>query len=339
MYAYSTRPDERSIRYHKELGMPLLGETKNFDRRTLLGGAAALAGALALGVTWSSSGAALAAQNGDYPESVYSAKEYAFDGPVEIAAGVSKLTMQNVGMMDHHFMLLKFADGKTMADFGPAMEQGLGGLATLGVAVGGPGSASPGENSSVLMDLVEGNYVAMCLIPDDDGIPHAAKGMVLPITVTAAATPTAQVALTADATVTLTEFHFMGIPETSAAGPQLWEITNTGTQLHEMGIAKLAPGVTFEMVQAMLMSTEATPAADMAAMATPDAATNDMATPAAAGAPFTSIGGAAPMSPGTSLWYTADLDAGDYFAICFVPDSESGAPHFVLGMISPFTIS
>jgi hypothetical protein len=221
------------------------------------------------------------------------------------------------------------------------MEQGLEGLAALGVAVGGPGSASPGESSSVLMDLAEGNYVAMCLIPDDDGIPHAAKGMVLPITVTAAATPTALVAPTANATVTLTEFHFMGIPETTAAGPQIWEVTNTGTQLHEMGIAKLAPGVTFEMVQAMLMSTDATPAADMAAMATPDAATatSDMATPAAAGAPFTSIGGAAPMMPGTSMWYTADLDAGDYFAICFVPDAESGAPHFVLGMISPFTVS
>jgi len=317
--------------------MPLYEETRNFDRRTLLGGAAALAGALALGGMATRPGGALAAQNGDYPESIYSAKEYAFEGPTELAAGIAKLTMQNDGSMDHHMMLLKFADGKSMADLGAAMQQGLAGLATLGVAVGGPGSASAGEQSSVLMDLAEGNYVAMCLIPDDDGIPHAAKGMVLPITVAAAATPTALVAPTANATVTLTEFHFMGIPETTAAGPQIWQVTNTGTQLHEMGIAKLAPGVTFEMVQAILMSTEATPAADMA---TPESDTVGMATPAAAGPPpFTSIGGAAPMSPGTSMWYTADLEAGDYFAICFVPDAESGAPHFVLGMITPFTVS
>jgi len=319
--------------------MPLHGETRNFDRRTLLGGAAALAGTLALGKMVVRPGGSLAAQSEAYPESVYSAKEYSFEGPTELTSGISKLTMQNDGMMDHHMMLLKFADGKSMADFGAAMEQGLDGLAALGVAVGGPGSASAGESSSVLMDLAEGNYVAMCLIPDDDGIPHAAKGMVLPITVAASATPAALVAPTANATVSLTEFHFMGIPETTVAGPQIWEVTNSGTQLHEMGIAKLAPGVTFEMVQAILMSTEATPAAEMAAMATPDAATSDMATPAAAGAPFTSIGGAAPMSPGASLWYTADLDAGDYFAICFVPDAESGAPHFVLGMISPFTVS
>ena len=316
--------------------MPVNGETGNFDRRTLLGGVAALAGMLALGKMAATPVGVLAAQSETYPESVYTAKEYSFEGPVDLVAGISKLTMQNAGMMDHHMMLLKFADGKSMADFGPAMEQGLGGLATLGVAVGGPGSASAGVSSSVLMDLAEGNYVAMCLIPDDDGIPHAAKGMVLPITVAAAATPAALVAPTANATVTLTEFHFMGIPETSAAGPQIWEVTNTGAQLHEMGIAKLAPGVTFEMVQAMLMSTEATPAADMA---TPESDMTGMASPAAAAPPFTSIGGAAPMSPGTSLWYTADLDAGDYFAICFVPDGESGAPHFVLGMISPFTIS
>ncbi len=86
----------------------------------------------------------------------------------------------------------------------------------------------------------------------------------------------------------------------------------------EMGIAKLAPGVTFEMVQAMLMSSMR-PAADMA---TPEAEMRRGIT-AAAGPPFTSIGGAAPMSFGTSLWYTADLEAGDFFAICFVPDAES----------------
>jgi len=308
----------------------------NADRRTVLGGMAGFAAALALGTVASRPSRAAAAQAGDYPEAVYTAKEYAFEGPAELPAGITKLTMQNDGMMDHHFMLLKFADGKSTADFGAAMQQGLAGLATLGVAVGGPGTASSGEKSSVLMDLVEGNYAAMCLIPDDDGIPHAAKGMLMPITVTAAATPTALTAPTAGATVELTEFHFMGIPETVTAGPLLWEVKNTGTQLHEMGIAKLAPGVSYEMVQSMLASTEATPAADMA---TPASDMSDMASPAAASAPFTSIGGAAPLDPGTSIWYSAELEAGDYFAICFVPDAATGAPHFALGMMMPFTVS
>jgi hypothetical protein len=34
-----------------------------------------------------------------------------------------------------------------------------------------------------------------------------------------------------------------------------------------------------------------------------------------------------------------DLAAGDHFAICFVPDFETGAPHFALGMIAPFTVA
>jgi hypothetical protein len=44
------------------------------------------------------------------------------------------------------------------------------------------------------------------------------------------------------------------------------------------------------------------------------------------------------MSPGFTVWSVLDFEPGDYFAICFVPDAESGAPHFALGMIAPFTV-
>ena len=55
--------------------------------------------------------------------------------------------------------------------------------------------------------------------------------------------------------------------------------------------------------------------------------------------PFTSITGIAPASPGTQGWLVLDLAAGEYAAICFVPDTETGAPHFALGMIAPFTVA
>ncbi len=45
------------------------------------------------------------------------------------------------------------------------------------------------------------------------------------------------------------------------------------------------------------------------------------------------------MNPGQTVWAPLDLTAGDCFAICFVPDTKTGAPHFMLGMIMPFTVN
>src|SRR4051794_6179251 len=89
---------------------PMNWATNGIDRRTLLGGAAALAGTLTLNSLVV--GPRNASAQDAVPEVVYSAKEYAFDGPVELPGGIVKLTMKNEGMMDHHFMLLQFAEGK-----------------------------------------------------------------------------------------------------------------------------------------------------------------------------------------------------------------------------------
>jgi hypothetical protein len=314
------------------------------DRRALIRGAAAIAGAVAFSSALMRSDAVLArpaaaTDLSAFPESVYSGKEYSFTGPATISGGLARITLQNDGTMDHHLMLLKFNDGKSMADLQSAMQQGLAGLATLGSAVGGPGTVGAGQKSTVIIDLAAGDYVAMCLIPDDDGIPHAAKGMVLPISVTAPTATPAAAQPTADATIELTEYHFNGLPQTVTAGQGVWQVTNTGQQLHEMGIAKLAPGVTFDQVQAILSSSPATPMPGMPGMGTPAVGATDMSNPEATGAPFVSVGGAAPMQPGAAVWVAADFAAGDYFAICFVPDNGTGAPHFALGMIAPFSVS
>jgi hypothetical protein len=231
--------------------------------------------------------------------------------------------------MDHHAMIFKLNEGKTADDFPAALAQGLPGLFALGTAVGGPGGIGPGQQATVIHDLAPGNYLVLCLIPDEDGIPHAAKGMVLPVTVTAGTGTGA--APQADATITMMDFHFMGLPATVSPGAHVWEVTNQGQQVHELAIFKNAPGVTFEQVEAIFAAPEATPMAGM-----------DEGTPMAAETgppPFASVAGLAPASPGAGGWIVLDLDAGDYFAICFVPDIDSGAPHFALGMISPFSVA
>jgi hypothetical protein len=45
------------------------------------------------------------------------------------------------------------------------------------------------------------------------------------------------------------------------------------------------------------------------------------------------------MNPGYTNWAVLDFAPADYVAICFVPDPETGAPHFALGMIMPFSVS
>jgi hypothetical protein len=114
------------------------------------------------------------------------------------------------------------------------------------------------------------------------------------------------------------------------AGAQVWEAPNVGEQLHEMVIFHLQPGVTVEEVTAIF--------AELPEPGKP-AATPMAAPPASGPPPFTLVAGVAPMNPGFTNWPVLDLEAGDYLAVCFVPDPASGKPHFALGMLMPFTVS
>ena len=100
--------------------------------------------------------------------------------------------------MDHHGVLLKLHDGKSVADL--ATVKDLPGLFAVASSVGGPGGTGAKQTATVILNLEAGNYVLVCIIPDADGVPHMAKGMALPITV-AAATGEAAPAPVEDATL------------------------------------------------------------------------------------------------------------------------------------------
>jgi hypothetical protein len=306
------------------------------SRRTMLQGTASIAGAgligLALKQTVFAHSHDATPAAGSYPQSTYTAKEYAFDGPVNLTAGFNEITLQNDGTMDHHGMLLKLHDGKSVADL--ATVKDLPGLFQVAGGVGGPGGTGPKQTATVILNLEAGNYVLVCIIPDADGVPHMAKGMALPITV-APAIGEVDAAPVEDASFELAEFAFPDFPKTVTAGPHVWKVTNAGAQLHELIINRIADGVTADQVLAML----AAPADPMAGM---DMGTPGATAPAAAenaGPPFIGITGIAPMGPKETNWLKLDLAAGNYLALCFVPDSESGAPHFALGMAMPFTVA
>ncbi len=267
----------------------------------------------------------------EYPELEVIAADFSFDMPAATPAGFMRLTMQNDGKIDHHAMFMRVNDGSTLEDLQAALTQpDVGPIFAVSQSLGGP-EVGPGGRASVIAELLPGQYEVICVIPEADGTPHYMMGMHAPLEVTepAGEAPAPQ----ADLTVEMVDFAFE-MPEMAiAAGPQLWGAPNVGEQVHEMLILKLEPGTTADDLQAALQAID--PAA---AAATPGAAP---ASPAAMTGPppFFAIGGVAPMNPGYINWAVLDLEAGDYVAICFVPDPESGLPHFALGMIMPFTVA
>ena len=312
----------------------------SLSRRLFVQAAASLTGAGILGVglkegVFAHNGHDATPAAGAYPEAVYTAKEYVIEGPTSLESGFQTITLKNNGAMDHHVMFMKLNEGKTLADLAAAKD--LPSLLAAIVSYGGPGSIGAGQSVSVILDLAAGDYVLACLIPDADGVPHMAKGMVLPLTVTQA-TGEALPAPQEDATVELTEYSFHNFPKTVTTGQHLWKVPNIGAQLHEVAIYKLADGVTSDQALAILGApADSMPGMDMG---TPGATAGaDMGAPTPSEPPFVSVAGVAPIFPKEVNWLKVDFAPGNYLAVCFIPDPESGAPHFALGMAMPFSVS
>lgn len=85
----------------------------------------------------------------------------------------------------HELLLLRVKKGTTKAQVVDFFKKGGQGLPPflLGFA-GGSGALAPGGSDIVSLNLAKGDYVALCLVPDDKtGMPHAAMGMVVPFTI------------------------------------------------------------------------------------------------------------------------------------------------------------
>jgi uncharacterized cupredoxin-like copper-binding protein len=242
-----------------------------------------------------------------------SAMDDMFHGPTTISPGMTTIQIDNAGPSVHHVQLLRLHDGVTPEQATAAAQSpDLGALLALVDPVGGPGAVPAGGTQAVTLDLAAGTYLEVCFIPGDDGIPHVAKGMVSTLTVTG--TPTKTPPPIAAHTATLHDFRF-DLPDPFAGSGTL-AVTNDGPQPHELAIVKLEDGKT---------------AADIGAF---------FANPDASGPPpYTDAGGMAALAPGQTGYLDLHLQPGNYAAICFVPDSATGKPHAMLGMVSAFTVS
>lgn len=292
----------------------------HFTRRQALGSL----GVAGLAALWSRHGLRSAqAAAPPYRPYVITANDDQFQLAPSTPGGYTAVTLNNSGAEPHHAMFMRLNPGATVAEFMAAAKgPDPGALFALATSAGGPGSVDSGQISHAIVDLAPGQYVVICMVPDAKGMPHYQMGMVAPLTVTAAAEPGAAPA--AQTTIDLVDFSFDGLPPAVRPGRHVWKVVNTGAQLHEMVLNRLAPGHTFQQVAAMLTAPQ--PAGAPAA-------------PPPGPPPFTGVAGVAPMSQGAANWAVLNLTPGDYFAICYIPDIKSGKPHFDLGMMKPFSVA
>jgi len=244
----------------------------------------------------------------------FDATEYSFTLPDSLAAGQVTFVMRNTGKELHHAQLLKLNSNVTIEQFMTALQQGEGPALALVSQTGGTGVLDPGPNSEeVTLDLQPGTYVVACFVLGPDGIPHVVKGMIKPLTVTAAAAGATTLSPNAPVVVTLRDFIFES-PDTIPSGRNTWRITNAGPQPHEIQVARLSQGGSAQDVLRFFT------------------------TPPAGPPPYQSVGGFQGIDAGGSGFLTLSLTAGDYAFYCAIPDLNTGKRHLEEGMLKQVSI-
>jgi uncharacterized cupredoxin-like copper-binding protein len=242
----------------------------------------------------------------------YVASEFQFDGPDTLPAGWTTVHLKNEGQELHHVYFFKLDEGKTLDDFTAYLESGAEGMPDWITSYGGPNAAMGPMEITTTLKLDAGNYVATCVIPGSDGVPHMAKGMVKAITVSAEGGAGSEPE--ADISVSLNDFNFEH-SDPYTVGQHTVRVENNGEQDHELVIVKLDEGKT---------------ASDFIAAFAPGAPPGPP--------PGMPAGGTAPIAPGQVAYIYTNLTTGHYAVICFLDDLASGKIHAELGMVEEFDI-
>lgn len=240
------------------------------------------------------------------------AADYSFTSLDEIPAGWVEVNFSNSGKEMHHAQLARLNDGVTMEQFEETLHHDEIAALQLVTLTGGAATIDPGGSGQVLLNLAEGEYVLICLVPNSDGGTHVDKGMIKSLTVTPA---TAGGGPEPVQTISMHDFAFE-FPATLPSGPVLYEVVNDGPQPHEIAVLKLNDDVTTDEALEILSGSQA-----------PDGPP-----------PFQWAGGMQALSANESGIMHLDLEPGMYVAVCMVPDPATGNPHIALGMVKEFTV-
>jgi hypothetical protein len=240
--------------------------------------------------------------------------------PATTPAGWTVVTFENQGPGDNSADVMLLPQGETMESLMEVLSTAMASPTAAPPAwiyettFAGAPWASAGASAQAVVHLSPGDWVIFSPAPLTPAT----------LTVTAEdASPVMPSGLQADRTVRMQEYAFLGLEDPLPAGPQVWQVLNTGHQPHIITISPLPAGTTqAQFMETMMAMMSGTPEAGGPQFAEPDI-----------------LGGCSTVSGGQSLYLALDLTTGTYEAICFFPEPETGAPHVMLGMAQVFTVS
>ncbi|HET7588453.1 MAG TPA: hypothetical protein VFL45_10285 [Gammaproteobacteria bacterium] len=239
-------------------------------------------------------------------------REYGFSMPDSIPAGLTTFMLKDEGKENHHLMVVRLDEGKTMADVMAVFTHPGGPPPMWMHPIGGPNTPGPGGESNVTLMLKPGRYVAFCVIPAPDGKPHVMHGMITPFIVTPGNGQTAALPKP-DVTITMQDYKFV-MSQPITAGRHVIEVINAGSQPHELTITRYDSGQGNRDLEAWAYDPHGKPA------------------------PGYGMGGITDIAPGEHAVMQIDFKPGKYGFICFTPDMKDGKPHFMHGMQKEFVV-
>lgn len=224
--------------------------------------------------------------------------------PETLPAGIRRVTANNTGQEWHAVIFRRLNEGVTPEQFAAAFAESPFDSLALTTQLGGPDLA-PGASKSGYFHFQPGAHV---LVDNATVPPRFAPFTVVASTEAEAAPPAAAV------TVEMKEHAFI-MPTEIRAGAQWWQFTNTGENVHQAGIVKLAEGKTLDDAIAWNETGEG-----------PE--------------PFEWVEFWNVMSPGVTSWVELDLPAGAYWVLDFLPDpTREGQSNMALGMAKEIVVT
>lgn len=250
------------------------------------------------------------------------AGDHYFRMPESVTAGWKTIRFHNAGSEFHHAVFLRVQNA-AQADSALAAlrdwREDVDRAVPHGVSVGGvegsleitPGKERPGADTYVTLNLEEGYYLVLCMIPGEDGL-HASRGMHARLRVTSArrvrggAFPPRP-----DAILRASDYSFQLMPQRLRAGWRLLEVMNLGPADHVADVARLRPG---RKLADIVTPTDGAP--------DPEAAV---------------VGGSTRMSPGRRSFVWLYLTPGTYVVTCPLRNAAHRM-HVSMGMIATLQV-
>ena len=257
-----------------------------------------------------------------YPELRLVATDAGFESPDEVPAGRYLIVLENQGTPGgpaqvSDINLIQLPPGVQIDELNALLlEGGTTPPDWYGEIVSSGGFyVEAGETGYAVLDLEAGDWYV--------GVGDANPFVPLIVTENTSATPGAYLDPVADVTVEYTEFA-LDLPDLIPAGTQVWHLSNAGEQQHALTFARTAGPVDGRAGAGVRQPAEVVERLRPVHLIRP---------PSRSSHPNLKN-----LSPGREIWVELDLEPGAYAVICGIPDSETGAPHALLGEVDTFIV-